>query len=135
MSAVLPALLLLHPGHAPARSPPVPDCPDPVTQQAMNYCAAQDYRAADRALNAQWERTASEMKRRDAQTDAADPATPSHFAILLTAQRAWIALRDAHCQSEAAAFRGGSIEPLIHATCMTTLTEQRTELLRSLLAP
>lgn len=135
MHLILPALLLFHPGHVETQAPEW-NCDEPMAQQEMNYCAAQEYREADAALNAQWEKTSSEMKRRDeAWGDMVDTGDdrPGYFATLLEAQRAWIAFRDAHCRSEAYAFRGGSMEPLIDATCKTALTEARTAELRELI--
>ncbi len=114
--------------------PPFPDwnCEEPQWQQEMNWCAAQDYRAADEALNSQWTLTSSVMKQRDAEW-AQDDGRPGHFATLLEAQRAWLAYRDAHCRAEAYGFRGGSMEPLIDASCKSNLTRERTEQLRSLI--
>ncbi|MDX7780227.1 lysozyme inhibitor LprI family protein [Aeromonas hydrophila] len=46
---------------------------------------------------------------------------------LKTAQRAWITFRDAQCRYEAGVYEGGSIDPLVHSSCLTKLTEQRTK--------
>jgi uncharacterized protein YecT (DUF1311 family) len=108
------------------------DCAlDSLPQQHMNYCAAQDFHAADAALNAQWTLTANSMKRIDAEYPAND-GRPGYFDTLLAAQRAWLAYRDGQCQSEGYTFRGGSMEPFMVATCRTRLTKQRTEELRAL---
>lgn len=49
--------------------PPVPEwnCADPQVQMEMNWCAGQEYEAADAALNTQWAATAAVMKKRDAE--------------------------------------------------------------------
>jgi len=127
------ALFFLLAGAADAQ--PQWSCDDPGPQQEMNYCAAQEYHAADRALNAQWKRTAAAMKQRDAQWDAPNDNRPGHFASLLSAQRAWLKYRDAHCQTAGYSFRGGSMEPLIVSTCKTALTERRTQQLNLLIEP
>ena len=101
-------------------------------QQEMNVCALREYLIADAALNAQWRITREHMQQRDAEWDADYDDRPGYFETLLAAQRAWITYRDAHCRSEAYDFRGGSMEPLIDATCKRHLTELRTEELRSL---
>ncbi|MCB2088927.1 MAG: DUF1311 domain-containing protein [Sphingomonadaceae bacterium] len=104
-----------------------------MAQQEMNWCAHQDYLAADKELNAQWSVTAAEMKRRDADSgEFMGDRKPEHFQTLLAAQRAWITYRDAHCASEGNAFFGGSMQPLIVSTCKTQLTKQRTGELRDL---
>jgi uncharacterized protein YecT (DUF1311 family) len=108
-------------------------CADPQDQQTMNHCAYQDFLAADKALNAQWKLTSDEMKARDRDLDRTWDKAPGHMATLLTAQRAWLKYRDAHCASEGNQFRGGSMEPLIVATCRTSLTEARTKQLKDLI--
>jgi len=132
-----------------AAQPPVPgwNCDEPMVQQEINWCAAQDFAAADAELNAQWTITASLMKARDAgmTTDFGplNPETPSedaaarkaytgHFQTLLEAQRAWLAYRDAQCRLEGYAFLGGSAQPMILSGCLATLTRQRTQELRDL---
>lgn len=120
--------------------PELPDCDqeamDAGVQQAMNICAAREFAAADADLNAQWELTRAEMKRRDASWDeelAPDwDDRPGYFATLLEAQRAWIVYRNAHCRSDGYSARGGSLEPLLVSTCKTALTKERTAQLREL---
>jgi len=109
------------------------NCADPGPQQEMNYCAAQDFNKADGALNAQWKKTAAEMKRRDAEWDAAYDKRPGYFATLLDAQRAWIKYRDAHCTTSGYLFRGGSMESFMVSTCKTGLTNDRTQQLQFLI--
>ena len=120
-------------------APPNPDwnCDDPMVQQEMNWCAAQEYRKADRALNRQWKETAAAMKARDAvwQRDVEmKDARPGFFATLLEAQRAWLKYRDTHCRAEGYYARLGSLEPLLVSTCLTALTKARTAQLRELVA-
>lgn len=109
------------------------NCDEPVAQQEMNWCASQDFHKADAALNAQWKLTAAAMKRRDERDGAPSDGRPNHFDTLLAAQRAWLKYRDAHCDLGGYLFRGGSMEPLLVATCRTTLTEARTKQLKDLI--
>ncbi|MFM4877940.1 lysozyme inhibitor LprI family protein [Aeromonas caviae] len=51
---------------------------------------------------------------------------------LRTAQRAWIAFRDAQCRYEAGVYEGGSMAPMVHSSCLTQLTEARTKDLNTL---
>lgn len=128
------AVLTAQPAIAQEQAPPNPDwnCDDPIAQQEMNWCAWQDFEAADDALNIQWLLTVAEMRRRDRLSGEGVPKGEGHFETLLAAQRAWISFRDKHCASEGYLFRGGSMEPLIVATCKTDLTKQRTQQLRDL---
>ena len=89
-------------------------CPG-QSQLEMNICAADEFQRADAALNAAW----------GAAKAFADGAGVG--AQLLDAQRKWIAFRDAACQAEADLFTGGSIRPLVWNTCLTRLTQRRTE--------
>lgn len=109
-----------------------PECAEPVTQQAMNYCASLEWREADAEMNAQWHETAKEMRRMDREADIMDGG-PGYFDQLLSAQRAWLTYRDEHCASIGYSARGGSLEPLLVADCKTLLTQARTAQLRELL--
>jgi len=109
------------------------NCVDPQAQQEMNWCAAQDFHKADAALNAQWKLTANEMKGRDTRDGKPSDGRPGHMATLLAGQRAWLKFRDAQCDLEGFLFRGGSMEPLLVATCRTELTEARTKQLKDLI--
>lgn len=119
---------------AASATPPNPDwnCADPMAQQEMNWCAYQDFLAADAELNAQWKRTAEVMKLRDENFESTSDVRPGYFATLLDAQRAWLSFRDAHCRSEGYYARGGSLEPLLVSTCKTDLTNARTKQLADL---
>ncbi len=125
MIALLPLLLLA--------GEPETDCDDPITQAEMNYCARQDFEAADAELNVQWPITAATMKLRDQSFDYYTiKKGEGFFETLLEAQRAWIAYRDAHCMSEGYFARGGSMEPMLFSRCLARLTIERTAQLRKL---
>lgn len=98
--------------------------PDALPQQGMNHCARLDWQAADRQLNTAYKAARAAMKQMDSyQPDDLKGAANT----LRDAQRAWITFRDKACETEGFLFRGGSMEPLIVFTCMTKLTEQRTQ--------
>lgn len=101
-------------------------------QQEMNICAHREYLIADAALNEQWKLTSAHMRELDANFESSWDERPGYFETLLEAQRAWLTYRDAHCRSEGYGARGGSLEPLLVATCKRALTEERTQQLRSL---
>ncbi len=103
------------------------DCskPDDLPQQGMNYCAHQDYLAADADLNATYKRvrgilrnTAYDSLRSDGKTEA---------EALRDAQRAWITYRDLACDMEGIHFRGGTMEHLLVYACLARLTRQRAD--------
>ncbi|MNG13789.1 hypothetical protein D3C84_974900 [compost metagenome] len=85
----------------------------------MNICAFQDYQRADARLNAAYKKQVATLDK-------------AQLGRLRTAQRAWITFRDAQCRYEAGVYEGGSMAPLVHSSCLTKLTEQRTKDLISL---
>lgn len=130
---------LLLPLLAQAAAPPVAgwNCSNPMVQQEMNWCAGQDYGAADAKLNAQWKITAAAMKARDALFAASSSPEydkrEGYFQSLLEAQRAWLRYRDAHCRVNGYSARGGSMEPMLVSSCKASLTRERTEELKALI--
>jgi uncharacterized protein YecT (DUF1311 family) len=135
-SLLIPLLLQSGPISEP---PPVPEwnCEEPLYQQEMNWCAGQDYFAADSELNAQWKITVEAMKASDAEF-AADRAggydkRQSYLENLREAQRGWLRYRDGHCALEGYAARGGSMEPMLLSGCKARLTRQRAQELREVI--
>jgi uncharacterized protein YecT (DUF1311 family) len=99
------------------------NCKDPQSQIAMNHCAWERFQVADRELNAAYKKARVYMR----ELDSASTARMKGAAIALRdAQRAWIPFRDKACESDGFRFRGGTMEPLVVATCKTRLTQQRT---------
>ena len=80
-------------------------CPG-ETQMELNECAGMAYQKADKQLNQAYRK----LQR-----------TPD----LVAAQRAWITFRDAECKYQASGFDGGSIQPMVYANCLQSLTEDR----------
>ncbi|MEW5560108.1 lysozyme inhibitor LprI family protein [Enterobacter asburiae] len=96
------------------------DCGNAGNQIDINTCAANQLKAADGRLNNAY---GTAMKR----------APQATKALLKTAQQKWIALRDADCALISSGTEGGSIQPMIHAQCLTDKTVERTAWLESLL--
>lgn len=88
------------------------------SQSMLNICAEADYQAADAKLNAAYENILGSN----------DLASNK---LLQTAQRAWIAFRDAECAYSTADTGGGSIHPMEVSRCLTKLTNERIEQLTS----
>ncbi|MCB8888329.1 DUF1311 domain-containing protein [Halomonas malpeensis] len=91
-------------------------CDDATTQANMNRCAGQAYQTADSDLN-------------EAYQTLIEPLEGDARQALVTAQRAWIAFRDAECDYAAQGVAGGSAEPMVRNQCLTTLTRERTRTL------
>lgn len=90
------------------------DCSAVATQVAAGACYQAAYEAADKALNA----TYHEVSRRLADE-------PDAKKLLVDAQRAWIAFRDAECRFSTSAVAGGSAYPMVAAICMAEMTTAR----------
>ncbi|ROM76883.1 MULTISPECIES: lysozyme inhibitor LprI family protein [Pseudomonas] len=98
------------------------DCANAMTQGDMNQCSAQEYKAADKELNDLYKQITGRLK-----------DNPEAKQMLVKAQRAWIAFRDAECDFSASGVEGGSVYPLIYSTCMTTQTKTRVEAFKAYL--
>lgn len=105
------------------------DCSNAQTQAEMTECAVNDFDAADKALNAQWKRTRAAMVETDANLDADQKGAEK---ALLKGQRAWIDYRDGQCEAEGFSARGGTLEPMLVASCKAHLTDLRTKELKSM---
>lgn len=92
-------------------------------QQAMNSCAANTFKAADKELNALYKTQLDYLQ---------DAKSKSAFK---EAQRKWIALRDADCLYQVGPREdSGSIWPLLQLSCETEQTKVRIEQLKKYVA-
>lgn len=98
-------------------------CANAQDQATMTQCAGDDFSAAETKLAGNF---------REIQKRLADDADGK--ARFVKAQRAWIAFRDAECGFNAGNSSGGSIYPMLVASCKTDLTEQRNKQLRTYLS-
>jgi uncharacterized protein YecT (DUF1311 family) len=90
------------------------ECDNAMDQQTMNACAHQSFEKADAELNAAYKKLQS-RKKDDAQAGK----------LLIAAERAWVAFRDAECALDAGDYIGGSIYPMVYSTCLERLTKAR----------
>ncbi|HKP47005.1 MAG TPA: lysozyme inhibitor LprI family protein [Pyrinomonadaceae bacterium] len=90
------------------------ECNDPQSQAEMNICAGKKYQAADAKLNRTYRRLAA-MLSGEQKTQLKD------------AQTVWLKYRDANCLFVADEYKGGSIRPLIYASCLDDVTTNRTK--------
>ena len=87
------------------------DAPGGATTAGMVQCIAAELHVQDRALNTAWRALIADM-------------TPDQQAGLQTAQRAWIAVRDADCQSRFSP-DWGSMSTIDANACMLRRTTER----------
>ncbi len=95
------------------------DCDNAMDQGTMNRCAEDAWHKSDAELNAVYKKLQSRNKE-DAQAGK----------LLVSAERAWVAFRDAECEYGAADNQGGSIFPLIYFGCLDRLTKARANQLK-----
>jgi uncharacterized protein YecT (DUF1311 family) len=113
----------------PAAAQGEPDCKAPQTQADMTICAGKDYEKADKQLNAEYQKLRKLLAERD---KAADADGKGATDALVTAQRAWVAFRDANCALAGFQARGGSMEPMLISSCLAEMSGKRAEELRQL---
>jgi len=90
------------------------ECDNAMDQSTMNACVDQSFKKADEELNAVYKKLQS-RKNDDAQA----------VKLLIAAERAWVAFRDAECEFDAADNLGGSIYPMVYSGCLERLTQAR----------
>src|SRR5215212_8492849 len=109
------------------------DCANAKSQGDMNMCAAAEFRRADAKLNSLWGKRIAEARVDDRSPDSGRTTSDqrSEEAILRRAQRAWVQFRDAQCEGEGLAERGGSMEPMVVSLCLARVTDERIKQLGS----
>jgi uncharacterized protein YecT (DUF1311 family) len=88
----------------------------------MTLCADLAYRKADAEMNAVYQQTIGRLK---GDKDGAQ--------LLVTAQRHWLAFRDAECTRSTSASAQGSIHSILLSQCRADLTGKRIEELKAYL--
>jgi uncharacterized protein YecT (DUF1311 family) len=92
------------------------DCKNPVDQTSMNICADKAFKASDKQLN-------------DKYHALYEGSSAAGRQQLQTAQRAWIAYRDAQCTFNSMGSVGGSRHALAYSTCADMLTQAQTKIM------
>lgn len=90
------------------------------TQAEMNRTAQNDFKKADAQLNTLYQKVMKILSGKE-----------KH--LMIQAQKDWIKFRDSHCKFEIEQYEGGSIQPLMYATCLTEKTKQRIADLKAIL--
>jgi uncharacterized protein YecT (DUF1311 family) len=119
------------------KTPAKPEpCPDAKSQLDLNDCYSNLYQSADTQLNATYNNIVGFMKKNLSVAQHDNNAVlvthnEASLTKLLAAQRAWLAYRDAHCDSVKFQYEGGSIQPMVWSQCMADTTQQRIAILTS----
>lgn len=90
------------------------NCGDLTNQTDMNICAGKAYEKSDAELNSLYKQIEARLK------DDADTTK-----LLVTAQRAWVAFRDAECNFSSSEVSGGTAYPFISSSCLDNMTQIR----------
>ncbi|MBX6317064.1 lysozyme inhibitor LprI family protein [Pigmentiphaga sp.] len=98
------------------------DCSNQASQAGMNACAEQALKQSDAELNKTYRAILARLK---------DDKPLAQR--LVSAQRAWIAYRDAECQFSSSLAEGGSSYSMVRAMCLAQQTRARTEALQAYL--
>jgi uncharacterized protein YecT (DUF1311 family) len=98
------------------------DCANATSQMAMSGCADQAYRKTDAELNAVYNQITDRLKR-----------DKESMKLLINAQKAWLAFRDAECTFSTSASAQGSVYPMLVAQCRDGLTSKRIDELKTYL--
>lgn len=85
----------------------------------MRECIGRQYEVADIELNAAYKKAQVAVKQYD---DSGEISKR-----LVTAEKAWIQLRDTSCSLESAQMLGGTGEGLIYSGCILRKTQERTK--------
>jgi len=98
------------------------DCANAQDQTTMDECAGKALKKSDAELNVVYKQIEQRLK---------DDAGTTK--LLVTAQRSWVAFRDAECTFSNSRSADGSVYPMIYAMCIDGLTQLRTEQLKAYL--
>jgi uncharacterized protein YecT (DUF1311 family) len=101
------AVLATTPAHA-------QECNEPSNQHALHVCADETYKKTNAELNTTYQEIMGRLKD--------DEPTRE---MLVKAQRAWLAFRDAECDFATFAAKDGSIWPMLNLQCLDALTAKR----------
>jgi uncharacterized protein YecT (DUF1311 family) len=101
------------------------------TTAGMSRCAAAEAEGWDRMLNETWAELIVLARRRAILDEEAGEPAADLEGLLVEAQRAWIAFRDADCAQETAVWGTGSMRTVAGAWCQLERSAQRVFELRA----
>jgi uncharacterized protein YecT (DUF1311 family) len=105
---------------------PKVDCANAMSTHDLRFCGAAELEAADKALNAAYQKALASIKAREDEPPPYD--NKGYEAALRTAQRAWVAYRDADCNTVVPfAWTNGTGGPVAVLGCLINHTKARTK--------
>ncbi|MDR3605841.1 MAG: lysozyme inhibitor LprI family protein [Oligoflexia bacterium] len=110
---------------------------DAETNLDMKVCEGNTYQAADKELNATYQKLVAGLKAQAAK-EKGIPDYESSAEILrrlIASERAWITFRDADCSFQATSMLGGTGEGLIYLSCEASTTLDRITALNLMMTP
>jgi len=110
--AALGFALLAQAAPAADAPPPAIDCKNAANQMELDYCAGQDFKAADAKLNALYQGLMAKYDN-------------NNQALLRDAEEKWLAWRDAECAYENELTMGGTVHSMMQTECDTEKTDVR----------
>lgn len=100
------------------------NCDELTTQVDMNQCAAIESAQTEKQLKAIYH-----------QLETQNSDDLEQLTLLKQNQSIWLKYRETSCQYASSQYEGGSIQPLIYSSCITSLTKERVKNLESYLLP
>lgn len=108
------AVLALLPLGAPLPALAADNCASAASQAELDRCYGNAFKASDKELNTLYRRVEDRLK-----------PDPDATRLLVAAQKAWLAFRDAECAFATSKNADGSAYPMLQAICLLGLTEKR----------
>jgi uncharacterized protein YecT (DUF1311 family) len=90
------------------------------TQAEMNQSAFEEYQKSDVELNKVYSQLLQKLDN-------------DEKLLLIKAQKDWIKFRDSHCTFEVYVYEGGSMQPMMYASCLRERTDARVKDLKDLM--
>ncbi|SDP60962.1 Uncharacterized conserved protein YecT, DUF1311 family [Phyllobacterium sp. YR620] len=118
VSLLTVAMIFAIPGLGSAQS----NCGDLNNQTEMNVCAGKAYAKSDAELNKLYKEIEARLK------DDTDTTK-----LLVSAQKAWVAFRDAECNFSSSRVAAGTVYPFVSSSCLDGMTQMRIENLKGYL--
>jgi uncharacterized protein YecT (DUF1311 family) len=113
--------------------PPKPNCDEPMSNLEMRQCSHAEFKAADKELNAVYQRALKFMRETYGAEEIKQAGGQNPAADLRDAQRKWVAFRDANCRSMGTQMLGGSGQATLVAGCLASMTKDRAKELMTFL--
>ena len=123
--ALAAVFLLLSAAAVPAQDKSADACLNPVSQNELNACAAQEAEKADVEMALALARARKAMEAIDEDVSEARPNPAGGVEALELSQQGWLKYREGRCVIEGFDERGGSMEPMMVSQCKEEMARAR----------